>query len=58
MGDFWSNDYENTVFWENLDEKLYEIWNKIDADVVRNLYENYTNRLPDVKKAKGIMTRY
>ena len=36
---------KQTVFWENLEEKVYEIWNEIDADVVRNLYENYTNRL-------------
>ena len=39
---------KQTVFWENLEGKLYEIWNEIDADVVRNLYENYTNRLLDV----------
>ena len=49
---------KQTVFWENLEEKVYEIWNEIDADVVRNLYENYTNRLLDVKNAKGVMTRY
>ena len=49
---------KQTVFWENLEEKLYEIWNEIDADVVRNLYEIYTNRLLDVKKAEGVMTRY
>ena len=59
FGQFWSSDYENRqFFWENLEEKVYEIWNEIDADVVRNLYENYLNRLLDVKKAKGIMTRY
>ena len=49
---------KQTVFWENLEEKVYEIWNEIDADVVRNLYEIYTNSVPDVKKAKGVMTRY
>ena len=49
---------KQTVFWENLEERVYEIWNEIDADVVRNLYENYTNRLLDVKIAKGVMTRY
>ena len=48
---FRSNDYENRVFWGNLEEKLYEIWNEIDPDVVRNLYENYRNRLLDVKKS-------
>ena len=47
---------KQTVFWENL-ENVYEIWNEIDPEV-RNLYENYTNRLLDVKKAKGVMTRY
>ena len=58
-GRLWSSDYENKqFFWENLEEKVCEIWNEIDADVVRNLYENYTNRLLDVKKAKGVMTRY
>ena len=46
------------VFWENLEEKVYEIWNEIDANVMRNLCENHTNRLLDVKKAKGVMTRY
>ena len=49
---------KQTVFWENLEEKVYKIWIEIDADVVRNLYENYTNHLLDVKKAKGVMTRY
>ena len=48
---------KQTVFWENLEE-VYEIWNEIDADVVTNLYENFTNRLLDVKKTKGVMTRY
>ena len=49
---------KQTVFLENLEEKVYEIWNEIDADVVRNLYENYTHRLLDVKKAKGVMASY
>ena len=50
---------KQTFFWENLEEKVYEIWNEIEkADVVRNVYENYTNPLLDVKKAKGVMTRY
>ena len=44
---------KQTFFWENL-EKVYKLWNEIHADVVRNLYENYTNRLLAVKKAKGV----
>ena len=41
---------KQTVFWENSWEKVSEIWNEIDPDVIRNLYENYTNRLIDVKE--------
>ena len=49
---------KQAVFRENLEEKVYGIRNEIDPDVVRNLYENYTKRLLDVKEAKGVMTRY
>ena len=58
MGDLKPRLRKQTVFWDNLEEKVYEIWNENDADVVRNLYENYTNHLLDGKKAKGVMTRY
>ena len=33
---------KQTVFWENFDEKVYEICKENDPDGVRNLYENYT----------------
>ena len=46
------------LFWENLEEKLYEIWNEIDAEVVSNVYKNFTNHLQDLKKAKGVTTLY
>ena len=36
---------------------MYDIWNVIDADVVRSLFEDYTNRLLDVEKARSV-TRY
>ena len=36
----------------------FEVKCEIDPDVVRNLYENYTTRLIDVKKANGVMMRY
>ena len=58
MVDFEAAITKTDIFWENLEEKVYDIWNEIDADIVRNLFENYTNRLLDVKKAKGVMTRY
>ena len=37
---------------------MSEIWNETDAEAVRKVYENYTNHLLDVKRAKGVMTRY
>ena len=43
---------KQTIFWGNLEEKVYEVWKEIGADVVRNLYENYTNRLLEVEKLK------
>ena len=58
MGVFEATIAETGSFQENLEEKLHEIRNEIEADVERNLYENYTNRLLDVKKAKGLVTRY
>ena len=42
----------DVFFWENLEEIMSEIWNEIDTEVVRNLYEKYTNRLKDIKKLK------
>ena len=48
---------KQTFFRKNL-ERVYEIWIEIDPDAVRNMYENYTNRLLDVKKTKDVMTRY
>ena len=48
---------KGTFFWEIFEEKMREIWNEIDADVVRNLYENNTNHLLDVKKIKSFLTR-
>ena len=40
-----------TSFWENF-EKLSKMWNEIDPDVLRNVHENYTNLLLDVKMLK------
>ena len=36
---------KQAVFVKNCSEKLFEIWNKIDIDVARNLQKNYTNCL-------------
>ena len=44
---------KQTVFFgENIKEKVSEIWNKIDADVVSSLYKNYTSRLLTSKRLK------
>ena len=37
---------------------MAEVRNEINEDVVRNPYENYTNRLLDVEKAKNVMMHY
>ena len=58
MGNMKQQLRKQNFFWEKSEEKLYEICNEIDAEVVRNLYENYIYRLLDVKKAKSVMTRY
>ena len=58
LGDFEAAITKTDSFWENLEEKVFEIWNEVDADVVRSLYENYTNGLPEVETAKGVITRY
>ena len=58
MGNLEATITKTDSFWENLEEKVYEIWKEIDGYVARNLYENYTNRLLDVKKTKCVMRRY
>ena len=46
------------VTWENLEEKVMEVWNNINPDVVRNLYSSYENRLVKVIKNHGSLTGY
>ena len=46
------------VTWENLEEKVMEVWNSINPDVVRNLYSSYENRLVKVIKNHGSLTGY
>ena len=58
MGDFEAAFKKTDSFWDNFEENLCENWNQIDADVVKNLFENYTNRLLDVTKTESVMTRY
>ena len=46
------------VTWENLEEKVMEVWNNINPDVVRNLYSSYENRFVKVNKIHGSLTGY
>ena len=39
-------------------KKSVSNWKKNDPEVVRNLYENYTNRPLAAKRAKSLMTRF
>ena len=36
------------VTWENLEEKVMEVWNNINPEVVRNFYSSYENRLENL----------
>ena len=58
MGDLEATITKTEKILEKFRKKVYEIWNEVDADVVRNLYETYANRLLDVKKAKAVIPRY
>ena len=44
-----SSDKRSLMFWGAVE---------IDADVVRDLFENYTNPLLAIKKANGVRRRY
>ena len=46
------------VTWGTLDEKVMEVWNNINPEVVRNLYSSYENRLVKVIKNHGSLTGY
>ena len=40
-------------FWENLDEKVMEIWSQIAQETVISLFNSVENRLKLAHKAKG-----
>ena len=43
---------------ENLEEKVMEVWNNINTDVVRNVYSSYENCLVKVIKNQCSLTAY
>lgn len=49
---------KQTITWENLEEKVMEIWNSIAQETVQKLYENYETRLKNVIKLRGAISKY
>ena len=58
MGDFEAPVTKTDNFCENLEDNVLKFWNQTEPDVINYLYENYSDRLLDVTKAKVLMTRY
>ena len=49
---------EQTVLWENLDEKVQEIWNSIDLETIQKLYDSIPDRLKAVVDSNGRVSRF
>ena len=44
---------EQAVLWENLDEKVQEIWNSVDLETIQKLYDSIRDRLKAVVDSNG-----
>ena len=49
---------KQTVLWENLDEKVQEIWNSIDLETIQKLYDSISDRLKAVVDSTGRIFRF
>ncbi len=49
---------KQVVTWENLVEKVIQIWEEIDAETVKHLYNSFQGRLKKVKSNKGAIIGY
>ena len=49
---------EQTVLWENLDEKVKEIWNSIDLETIQKLHDSIPDRLKAVVDSNGRISRF
>ena len=58
MGNFEAAITNTDCFLVKFRKNVAEIWNDIDDELVRNLYEKYTNHLLDVKRAKCVTRHY
>lgn len=47
-----------TVTWENLDQKVREIWDSIEPEIIQNLYDSMPNRIKKVIQCKGAVSKY
>ena len=58
--DHMAREIKDDVF-KNCDElfaKLQEVWNNIDIDYIHKLYNSMTERVADLRKARGGATRF
>ena len=46
------------VSWENLEEKVQEIWNSIELETVQNLYDSIPERVEAVASSNGFISRF
>lgn len=47
-----------SVSWTNLEEKVLEVWNSLESEIIVKLYLSMEDRLRRVIKAKGALTKY
>ena len=47
-----------SVSWTNLVEKVIEVWNSLESEIIVKLYLSMEDRLRRVIKAKGALTKY
>ena len=48
---------KQSVSWENLEEKVQEIWNSIELETVQKLYDSIPERLEAVASSNGFISR-
>ena len=44
--------------WENLEDKVQEIWNSIELETVQELYDSIPERLEAVASSNGFISRF
>ena len=49
---------KQSVSWENLEEKVQEIWNSIELESVQKLYDSIPERLEAVASSNGFISRF